>query len=60
MVNLQLYVDLEQELEKANASYMKEKSEAIDEAFHTMNHEAMSDKTLKIMNKLIELLNRSF
>lgn len=60
MVNLQISVDLEQELEKANASYMKEKSEAIDEAFHAMNHEAMSDITIRIMNKLIELLNREF
>lgn len=60
MVNLQISVDLEQELEKANASYMKEKSEAIDEAFHAMNHEAMNDITIRIMNKLIELLNREF
>lgn len=60
MVNLQISVDLEQELEKANASYMKEKSEVIDEAFHAMNHEAMSYITIRIMKKLIELLNREF
>ena len=61
MTNLAIYVNLEQELEKANAEYNNQKEETIKQARQLVKQNTITyGEAIQTINELIKLLEGEF